>query len=113
MERIRNGGLGENDVERMPVNAAAGSQHRLLDGLPYSLRGRQCRCATILASATCRDPGPQYAALMENGTLECGLVAMKTSIPGVIAVGEVRHNSIKRVASAAGESSISIFALRA
>jgi thioredoxin reductase (NADPH) len=33
---------------------------------------------------------------------------LETSMPGVFAVGDVRHGSVKRVASAVGEGSISI-----
>jgi len=33
---------------------------------------------------------------------------LETSIPGVFAVGDVRHGSIKRVASGVGEGSIAI-----
>jgi pyruvate/2-oxoglutarate dehydrogenase complex dihydrolipoamide dehydrogenase (E3) component len=33
---------------------------------------------------------------------------METSIPGVFAVGDVRHGSVKRVASAVGEGSIAV-----
>jgi thioredoxin reductase (NADPH) len=33
---------------------------------------------------------------------------LETSIPGVLAVGDVRHGSVKRVASAVGEGSIAI-----
>ncbi len=33
---------------------------------------------------------------------------LETSMPGVLAVGDVRHGSIKRVASAVGEGSIAI-----
>ena len=33
---------------------------------------------------------------------------LETSIPGVLAVGDVRHGSVKRVASAVGEGSIGI-----
>jgi thioredoxin reductase (NADPH) len=35
-------------------------------------------------------------------------LALETSLPGVLAVGDVRHGSVKRVASAVGEGSISI-----
>jgi thioredoxin reductase (NADPH) len=34
--------------------------------------------------------------------------ALETSLPGVFAVGDVRHGSVKRVASAVGEGSIAI-----
>ena len=35
-------------------------------------------------------------------------LALETSLPGVLAVGDVRHGSVKRVASAVGEGSIAI-----
>jgi len=35
-------------------------------------------------------------------------MALETSLPGVFAVGDVRHGSVKRVASAVGEGSIAI-----
>ena len=35
-------------------------------------------------------------------------LALETSVPGVFAVGDVRHGSVKRVASAVGEGSVSI-----
>ena len=33
---------------------------------------------------------------------------LETSVPGVLAAGDVRHGSVKRVASAVGEGSIAI-----
>jgi len=33
---------------------------------------------------------------------------IETSLPGVFAVGDVRHSAVKRVASAVGEGSIGI-----
>jgi thioredoxin reductase (NADPH) len=33
---------------------------------------------------------------------------LETSMPGLFAVGDVRHGSVKRVASAVGEGSIAI-----
>lgn len=35
-------------------------------------------------------------------------LALETSLPGVLAVGDIRHGSVKRVASAVGEGSIAI-----
>ena len=32
--------------------------------------------------------------------------SLESSIPGIFAVGDVRHNSVKRVASAVGEGSV-------
>jgi thioredoxin reductase (NADPH) len=33
---------------------------------------------------------------------------LETSVPGILAVGDVRHGSVKRVASAVGEGSVAI-----
>jgi thioredoxin reductase (NADPH) len=35
-------------------------------------------------------------------------LSLETSLPGVLAAGDVRHGSVKRVASAAGEGAIAI-----
>jgi thioredoxin reductase (NADPH) len=42
------------------------------------------------------------------GALDRPPLALETSLPGVLAVGDVRHGSVKRVASAVGEGSIAI-----
>ena len=44
----------------------------------------------------------------EHWSLQRALFLMKTATPGVSAVGDVRHGSIKRVASAVGHGSIAI-----
>jgi thioredoxin reductase (NADPH) len=41
-------------------------------------------------------------------TLERDPSLLETSVPGVFAVGDVRHGSVKRVASGVGEGSIAI-----
>lgn len=41
-------------------------------------------------------------------TLERDPFLLESSVPGIFAVGDVRHNSVKRVASAVGEGSMSI-----
>jgi thioredoxin reductase (NADPH) len=38
---------------------------------------------------------------------------LETSLPGVFAVGDVRHNSVKRVASAVGAGAMAIFSVHA
>ena len=60
-----------------------------------------------LASLATRD---RTSALSENdwATLERGPSLLETSLPGVYAVGDVRANSIKRVAAAAGEGSMAV-----
>jgi thioredoxin reductase (NADPH) len=52
--------------------------------------------------------------LLEDGRLPAGWplerppMPLETSLPGVFAVGDVRHGSVKRVASAVGEGSVAI-----
>ena len=41
-------------------------------------------------------------------TLERDPYLLETTVPGIFAVGNVRHNSVKRVASAVGEGSMAI-----
>jgi thioredoxin reductase (NADPH) len=40
--------------------------------------------------------------------LERSPLALETSMPGVLAAGDVRHASVKRVAAAVGEGSIAV-----
>src|SRR5262245_18103280 len=49
-------------------------------------------------------------ALADNdgATLERGPYVLETSLPGVFAVGDVRANSVKRVAAAVGEGSMAV-----
>jgi thioredoxin reductase (NADPH) len=57
---------------------------------------------------------PTGADLLEDGrppagwSLERPPMLLETSLPGVFAVGDVRQESIKRVASAVGEGSVAI-----
>jgi thioredoxin reductase (NADPH) len=49
--------------------------------------------------------GPDVA---DHGTTQRDPYVLETSMPGVFAAGDVRHGSVKRVASAVGEGSIAI-----
>ena len=51
------------------------------------------------------DTGPN---IEERWTLGRAPFLLETSAPGVFAVGDVRHVSVKRVASAVGEGSIAV-----
>jgi len=44
----------------------------------------------------------------KNWTLKRDPFLMETSVPGIFAAGDVRHNSIRRVASAVGQGSVTI-----
>ena len=43
-----------------------------------------------------------------DGTARIPLL-LETSLPGVFAAGDVRHRSVKRVASAVGEGAMSVY----
>jgi len=45
---------------------------------------------------------------MKTWSLEREPFAFETNVPGIFCVGDVRHGSVKRVASAVGEGSVSI-----
>lgn len=57
---------------------------------------------------SCRDLAPAYTPLMANWCLGRQPYPGETSMPGMFAKGDVRHGSVKRVASATGEGSIAI-----
>ncbi len=62
---------------------------------------------------TCRDLATGSMSPIPDWSLERDPYPMETSMPGVFAVGDVRHNSIKRVASAVGEGSNTISSVHA
>jgi thioredoxin reductase (NADPH) len=63
---------------------------------------------------TCRDLLPRYEPLRSLWTRrDRGPLALETSLPGVFAAGDVRHNSVKRVASAVGEGALALSSVHA
>jgi thioredoxin reductase (NADPH) len=58
---------------------------------------------------TCRDLAPGYEPLSELWPRQDRPpFPLETSLPGVFAVGDVRHNSVKRVASAVGDGALAV-----
>ena len=53
--------------------------------------------------------GPEVATSGTPWTLARAPYALETSLPGVFAAGDVRQESMKRVASAVGEGAMSIY----
>jgi thioredoxin reductase (NADPH) len=51
--------------------------------------------------------GPDLAG-RDEWTLDRAPFGLETSMPGVLAAGDVRHGSVKRVASAVGEGGVAI-----
>jgi hypothetical protein len=103
------------------VVIAAGHSDWVLPPGHWRYRGRAGRRAVVLIGAqpftgwlpeaVGRDQwgyiltGPDLA---ERWTLQREPYLLETSTPGVFAVGDVRHGSVKRVASAVGDGSIAI-----
>jgi thioredoxin reductase (NADPH) len=65
-------------------------------------RGYVCTGRDVLALMVEGDPGAARWPLVRDPFL------LETSLPGVFAAGDVRHGSIKRVASGVGEGSMAI-----
>lgn len=60
---------------------------------------------------TCHDLDQQISGITASWPLDRLSLPMETSMPGVFAVGDVRHQSVKRVASAVGEGAIAVFSI--
>jgi len=105
------GGDGDGRLEQLRLRHrdTGDTQTEPADGL-FVLIGAQ-PFTEWLPEAIGRDPwgyiltGPDLA---ERWTLEREPYLLETSTPGVFAVGDVRHGSVKRVASAVGDGSIAI-----
>ena len=65
----------------------------LRDDRGFILTGQDLRRYSLLPSAWYKEQSP---------------MPLETSVPGVFAVGDVRHGSVKRVASAVGEGSMAV-----
>jgi thioredoxin reductase (NADPH) len=112
-------GAGDHRLEALVLNeATTGRTERvaavalfvLIGGVPRTdwLDGTLARDegGYILA---CRDLAPPYEPLSELWTRrDRPPFALETSLPGVFAIGDVRHNSVKRVASAVGAGAMAI-----
>jgi len=105
------GGGGDGRLEYLELrrNATAAQETVAADGL-FVLIGAQPRTEWLPEQIE-RDPqgflltGPDLSA---DWPLERPPLLLETSMPGVLASGDVRHGSVKRVASAVGEGSIAI-----
>jgi thioredoxin reductase (NADPH) len=77
----------------VPNTAWAAASHILRDEQGYLVTGPDLR---------------RYGVFAENWPLEREPVYLETSIPGLFAVGGVRHGSVKRCASAVGEGAMAV-----
>lgn len=106
------GGGGDGHLQRLVLGErSTGDQEDVLaDGL-FVLIGADPHTDWLPAEIT-RDGGGFLLTGGEvhgsNWSLERNPYSLETSMPGVLAAGDVRRSSIKRVASAVGEGSIAI-----
>ncbi|MBN1771429.1 MAG: FAD-dependent oxidoreductase, partial [Deltaproteobacteria bacterium] len=102
-------GLARDGVELRP-GTTPGPAERTASGLRLALDGVD-GSLEVDAVMVARPRWPELPAdtplsRTALGTVAVHPVTLETSVPGVFAVGDVRHGSVKRVASAVGEGSI-------
>lgn len=107
------GGGGDGWLERLVIrDRASGTEETVpADGL-FLMIGASPHTEWLPADVERDDngfvvTGPDLDAARTRGLARRPL-ALETSLPGVFAAGDVRHGSVKRVASAVGEGSVAI-----
>jgi thioredoxin reductase (NADPH) len=102
-------GLGENRLEGIVVESgSSGRQETLPASALFALIGVKPRTEWLPESVARDSSGfilthPQLAGGSETPHVLRPPLLHETSMPGVFATGDVRHGSVKRVASAVGE----------
>ncbi len=113
-------GIGDYRLEGLVLEDARGKRSEVDARALFVLIGARPRTdwldGTLHRDAsgyilTCRDLAQAYEPMAAEWPLLRSPFALETSMPGVFGVGDVRHRSVKRVASAAGEGAISIFSI--
>jgi thioredoxin reductase (NADPH) len=103
------GGGGNARLEQLVIRDAEGEQTVPADAL-FVLIGARPQ-TDWLPDEIARD---SYGFVLTGDDLEEGWplarrpLSLETSMPGVLAVGDVRHGSVKRVAAAVGEGSVAV-----
>ncbi len=107
--------MGEEKLEQVSIlNRATGETHLQNAGFLFSFIGAAPR-TQWLEGIVARDAqgfikaGKDLSSEeLKNWPLERSPFLLETSVPGIFAVGDVRSGSVKRVASAVGEGSVSV-----
>ena len=110
------GARGNGHLEALTLaDRDAGTEEEVETGWLFVFIGAAPR-TTWLGDTVARDgrgfvlTGPELPAGPDTGwPLERGPYALETSVPGVFAAGDVRLDSMKRVASAVGEGAMSVY----
>jgi thioredoxin reductase (NADPH) len=111
------GGAGRSRLESLTLtDLQTGAAETVAAAALFVLIGAEPRTQWLPATVRRDQPGFVLTGndLLENGRpqadwpLQRMPMFLESSLPGVFAVGDVRHGSVKRVASAVGEGSIAI-----
>lgn len=107
------GGGGDGHLRELVLrDGATGSEETVAADALFALIGARPHTAWLPDEIARDDRGFLYtgASAPEHGDwpLDRPPVSLETSMPGVLAAGDVRHGSVKRVASAVGEGSIAV-----
>ena len=106
---------GESHLASLTIDGAGGEEELPLAAV-FVFIGQQPR-TEWLEGTVVRDPGGFVltgAALLEGGKRPAGWglardpFLLESSLPGVFVAGDVRHRSIKRIASAVGEGAMAV-----
>ncbi|HEY5905049.1 MAG TPA: FAD-dependent oxidoreductase [Actinomycetota bacterium] len=101
------GGRGDRRLEGLEVrDVGSGVRSMLSVAAVFILIGAEPR-TSWLPDAVLRDRWGSILTGADAGP-GAGRAGLETSVPGVFAVGDVRHGAVKRVASAVGEGSVAI-----
>ena len=111
------GGGGKGRLERLVLEDAAARRTETVPAAAlFVLIGAEPRTSWLPNEIACDERGfvltgedvPSGGRQGHRRALRCPPMPLETSMPGVFATGDVRHGSVKRVASAVGEGSVAI-----
>jgi thioredoxin reductase (NADPH) len=109
-ETVITAGGGDGHLERLVLRDAAGTNETVPADALFVLIGSR-PFTDWLPSELARDEQGFLLTGEDLGAawpLERPPFSLETSLPGVLAVGDVRHGSVKRVAAAVGEGAIAV-----
>jgi thioredoxin reductase (NADPH) len=105
-------GAGEERLDRLTLeDGQTGQREEVAAGALFILIGAEPRTEWLREAIACDDRGYLLTGRDMPGeawSLQRAPLPFETSMPGVFAVGDVRHGSVKRVAGAVGEGSVAI-----
>jgi thioredoxin reductase (NADPH) len=104
-------GYGAEHLDRLEVEDAEGRRDTLPVRAVFVMIGAEARTDWLGAAIRRDDHGfvlTGHDLVGNAGAIEHTPLPFETSVPGVFAVGDVRHGSIKRVAEAVGEGSVAV-----